>query len=136
MFLCQIIWIDMVFKLNLLINRGVFKVLPTHPYHKLFEVTPLGPYQVCVIIHYVVTFWKIAWWLLKTSFQCIRHVLSWESLDSYNYIDDCIEFTWFNQLGKRYQMQDLALFHNKFNKFKNTGAQMLDSIYHMTSEFW
>ena len=25
----------------------------------------------------------------------------------------------------------LSLFHNKFNKFNNTGAQMLDSIYHM-----
>ena len=26
----------------------------------------------------------------------------------------------------------LSLFRNKFNKFNNTGAQMLDSIYHMT----
>ena len=26
----------------------------------------------------------------------------------------------------------LALFCNKFNKFNNTGAQMSDSIYHMT----
>ena len=26
----------------------------------------------------------------------------------------------------------LSLFHNKFNKFSNTGALMLDSIYHMT----
>ena len=26
----------------------------------------------------------------------------------------------------------LSLIHNKFNKFKNTGAGMLDSIYHMT----
>ena len=26
----------------------------------------------------------------------------------------------------------LSLFHNKFNKFNNTGAQILDSIYHMT----
>ena len=25
----------------------------------------------------------------------------------------------------------LSLFRNKFNKFNNTGAQMLDSIYHM-----
>ena len=24
------------------------------------------------------------------------------------------------------------LFHNEFNKFNNTGAQMLDSIYNMT----
>ena len=26
----------------------------------------------------------------------------------------------------------LCLFRNKFNKFNNTGARMLDSIYHMT----
>ena len=26
----------------------------------------------------------------------------------------------------------LSLFRNKFNKFKNARAQMLDSIYHMT----
>ena len=26
----------------------------------------------------------------------------------------------------------LLLFRNKFNKFNNTGAGMLDSIYHMT----
>ena len=25
-----------------------------------------------------------------------------------------------------------AFYHNKFNKFNYTGAQMLDSIYHMT----
>ena len=27
------------------------------------------------------------------------------------------------------------LFGNEFNKFNNTGAQMLDSIYHMTLKF-
>ena len=26
----------------------------------------------------------------------------------------------------------LSLFRNEFNKFNNTGARMLDSIYHMT----
>ena len=26
----------------------------------------------------------------------------------------------------------LSLFHNKFDKFNNTRARMLDSIYHMT----
>ena len=27
----------------------------------------------------------------------------------------------------------LSLFRNKFDKFNNTGAQMVDSIYHMTN---
>ena len=41
-----------------------------------------------------------------------------------------------NELGKRNKMRGLpiilSLFRNKFNKFNNTGARMLDSIYHMT----
>ena len=41
-----------------------------------------------------------------------------------------------NELRKRDKMQGfpsiLSLFRNKFNKFYNTGAGMLDSIYHMT----
>ena len=41
-----------------------------------------------------------------------------------------------NELGKRDQMQgcpsNLSLFRDEFNKFNNTGARMLDSIYHMT----
>ena len=49
-----------------------------------------------------------------------------------------------NELGKRDKMRGLpsilSLFRNKFNKFNNTRAQMLDSIYHMTNtlkpDFW
>ena len=41
-----------------------------------------------------------------------------------------------NELGKRDQMRGLpsilSLFCNGFNKFNNTRARMLDSIYHMT----
>ena len=41
-----------------------------------------------------------------------------------------------NNLGKRDKMRGLSsilsLFRNKFNKFNNTGARMLDSNYHMT----
>ena len=49
-----------------------------------------------------------------------------------------------NELGKRDKMRGLlsilSLFRNKFNKFNNTRARMLDYIYHMTntlkSHFW
>ena len=49
-----------------------------------------------------------------------------------------------NELGKRDKMQGLpsilSLFRNEFNKFNNTRARMLDSLYHMTntmkSHFW
>ena len=41
-----------------------------------------------------------------------------------------------NELGKTDKMRGLPsillLFCNKFNKFNNTGARMLDSIYHLT----
>ena len=40
-----------------------------------------------------------------------------------------------NELGKRDEMRGLSsilsLFRNEFNKFNNTRARMLDSIYHM-----
>ena len=49
-----------------------------------------------------------------------------------------------NELGKIDKMRGLSsilsLFRNKFNKFNNTRARMLDSIYHMTNtlkfHFW
>ena len=41
-----------------------------------------------------------------------------------------------NELGKGDKMRGLpsilSLFRNEFNKFNNTRARMLDSIYHMT----
>ena len=41
-----------------------------------------------------------------------------------------------NELGKSDKMRGLpsilSLFRNEFNKFNNTSARMLDSIYHMT----
>ena len=43
------------------------------------------------------------------------------------------------ELGKRDKMQGLlsilSLFRNKFNKFNNTRAGMLDSVYHRTLKF-
>ena len=49
-----------------------------------------------------------------------------------------------SKLGERDKMRDLpsilSLFRNEFNKFNNTRARMLDSIYHMTNtlkyDFW
>ena len=42
-----------------------------------------------------------------------------------------------NELGKRDKMRGLpsilSFFRNEFNKFNNTRARMLDSIYHMTN---
>ena len=45
-----------------------------------------------------------------------------------------------NELGKRDKMRGLpsilSFFRNEFNKFNNTRARMLDSIYHMTNTFF
>ena len=49
-----------------------------------------------------------------------------------------------NELGKRDKKRGLPsilpLLRNEFNKFNNTRARMLDSVYHMTntlkSDFW
>ena len=45
-----------------------------------------------------------------------------------------------NELGKRDKMRGLSraflsLFRNEFNKFNNTRARMLDSIYRMTLRY-
>ena len=37
-----------------------------------------------------------------------------------------------NQLRKKDKMRGLSFSRNKFDKFNNIGALMLDSIYHMT----
>ena len=42
-----------------------------------------------------------------------------------------------NELGKRYKMRGLtsilSYFRNEFDKFNNSRARILDSIYHMTN---
>ena len=41
-----------------------------------------------------------------------------------------------NELGKTIKFEECRafchFFHNKFNKFNNTRAQMIDNVYHMT----
>ena len=48
----------------------------------------------------------------------------------------CVLLNLFNQLRKRDKLRGLqsilSLFHNQFYKVNNTGALMIDSIYHMT----
>ena len=61
-----------------------------------------------------------------------------------SYISAHVLLDLLNELGKRDKMRGLqsilSLFRNEFNKFNNTRARILDSIYHMTntpkSHFW
>ena len=54
-----------------------------------------------------------------------------------SYISAHVLLNLLNELGKRDKMRGLpsilSLFRNEFNKFNNTRARMLDSIYHMTN---
>ena len=42
------------------------------------------------------------------------------------------EMSWGKDDKMRVLLSILSLYHSKFNKFNNTGARMLDFIYHMT----
>ena len=57
--------------------------------------------------------------------------------DRRSYMSAHVLLNLLNELGKRDKMRGmpsiLSLFLNKFNKFNNTRARMLDSIYHMTN---
>ena len=59
-----------------------------------------------------------------------------EPLGSQSYMSTHVLLNLLYELGKRDKMRGLrrilSLFRNKFNKFNNTGAGMLDSIYHMS----
>ena len=54
-----------------------------------------------------------------------------------SYMSAYVLLNFLNELGKRDKMRGLpsilSLFRIKFNKFNNTRAGMLDSIYHMTN---
>ena len=66
------------------------------------------------------------------------------SLHRGSYMSAHVLLNLLNELGKRDKMRGLlsilSLFRKEFNKFNNTRARMLDSIYHMTntlkSHFW
>ena len=72
------------------------------------------------------------------------HCMHTPAIDRGSYMRAHVLLNLLNELGKRDKMRGLpsisSLFRNEFNKFNNTRAQMLDSIYHMTntlkSHFW
>ena len=77
--------------------------------------------------------------LLKAYILELTSVHLWEISEKINrgsYASDHVLLNLINELGKRDKMRGLpsilSLFRNEFNKFNNTRARMLDSIYHMT----
>ena len=75
-----------------------------------------------------------------TSFMALDGVTSFLRLKDVtnrgSYMSAHVLLNLLNELGKRDKMRGLpsilSLFRNEFNKFNNTRARMLDSIYHMT----
>ena len=73
--------------------------------------------------------------------QALLHIkipdaFMWRFFYRRSYINAHILLKLLNDLGKSDKMRGLpsilSLFRNEFNKFNNTRAQMLDSIYHMS----
>ena len=67
------------------------------------------------------------------------HIMSkpgFEVINRGSYMSAPVLLNLSNEFRKRDKMRGLTsilfLFGNKFNKFNDTGARMLDSIYHMT----
>ena len=75
----------------------------------------------------------------RSCFSPIRDVFRYSKLNLYreSYMSAHVLLNLLNELGKRDKMRGLPsilpLFRNEFNKFNNTRARMLDSIYHMTN---
>ena len=63
-------------------------------------------------------------------------VMTYVFINRGSYMSAHVLLNFLNELGKRDKMRGLpsilSLFCNDFNKFNNTRARMLDSIYHMT----
>ena len=69
--------------------------------------------------------------------MCDKYNIPWSHcLDKASYLSAHALLNLFNELRRRDKMRGLpsilSLFHNKFNKFNNTIARMLNSIYYMT----
>ena len=67
--------------------------------------------------------------------QCLHYVINRGS-----YMSAHVLLNLSNKLGKSEKMRGLpsiiSLFRNKLHTFNNTGARMLDSIYHMTVKYF
>ena len=124
--LCELAWLEII---SVLIKRGRI----------LGHVTLLCAENVSWATLLV----TVCVWIIKLGtntyvfeiyyiYQCLR----WGS-----YMSAHVLLNLFNELRKRDKMRGppsiLSLFRNEFNKFNNTGARMLDSIYNMTLKlFW
>ena len=86
-------------------------------------------------------------WAFYTDFTVYQNCIIQRNCCMFNkgsYMSAHVLLNLLNKLGKRDKMRGrpsiLSLFRNEFNKFNNTRARMLDSIYHMTnylkSHFW
>ena len=82
--------------------------------------------------------------VLERTSSCYCFNASTQTLHRGSYMSAHVLLNLLNEMGKRDKMRGLpsilSLFRNEFNKFNNTRARMLDSIYHMThtlkSHFW
>ena len=82
--------------------------------------------------------------IVVTGKKRVKIILAAHVINRGSYMSAHVLLNLLNELGKKDKMRGLpsilCLFPNEFNKFNNTRARMLDSIYHMTntlkSHFW
>ena len=73
---------------------------------------------------------------MKRALRPTNQIVTSNCLYRGSYMSAHVLLNLFHELGKRDKMPGLSsilsLFRNELNKFNNTRARMLDSIYHMT----
>ena len=89
---------------------------------------------LCVVEYDALNLHWVSLSILLTSRKVLSHVLN-IAVNRRSYMSAHVLLNLLNELGKRDKMWGLpsilSLFRNEFNKFNNTRARMLDSIYHM-----
>ena len=105
--------------------------LPTH-----LLTLPFATPQIALILSakFVTSLFK----LRITTYSVVR-AASAHDVHRGSYMSVHVLLNLLNGLGKRDKMRGLSsilsLFRNELNKFNNTRARMLDSIYHMTLRY-
>ena len=140
----------------------VFRDVTSHIFHPLkpgqlytisISTTMAGIPSEAVTKRAITSKYSQPWLTQNSQYQHIYFVASvvWYKLELFcyniyrgSYMSAHVLLNLLNELGERDKMRGLpsilSLFRNEFNKFNNTRARMLDSVYHMTnslkSHFW
>ena len=107
--------------------------------YNYFYYVPANKHVYVFLSLFLMVPWVGLWSVIVAFLGHIHSFISWSySLVLYrgSYMNAHVLLNLLNKMGKKDKTRGLlsilSLFRNEFNKFNNTGAGMLDSIYHMT----